>query len=125
MTESKPQHLYSPDQKTLADLATAIDAAHSRVCNHVLQFAIEAGKALIKAKAICPPGEWTDYVHFQCHIYPHTAQRYIRLASNIPLLEQLYLQSDAPVSFSVRGALAALAKPKPKRRKGFKPKGEK
>ncbi len=72
-----------PPSDRLGDLAREINAAHNDVRFHLtsaVRRAIDAGRALIEAKAILPHGRWLPWLKDNCQASERTAQLYMRLA---------------------------------------------
>lgn len=93
----------SPD---LGALAARINRAHELCLGGVrmaVEGAIDAGKALIDAKAQLDHGRWLGWVEANCpHVGARMAQRYMRIARS----------NTSPVTHStITGALEALAAP--------------
>jgi Protein of unknown function (DUF3102) len=75
---------------TLPDLAARINAEHEEVKKalwHGAEHAIEAGKFLLQAKGTVRRGQWLEWVAANCRFSERTAQLYMLLAQERPLLE--------------------------------------
>ena len=98
---------------TLATLAGQINEAHSQCKNSFregTQNAIRAGQLLIEAKALCPRGEWGQWVRDNCEFSNRTAEAYMRVAREMPRLLEAKAQRVADLSF--RETLKLLGAPK-------------
>ncbi len=72
------------------DLAIRINAAHEEVRNSIrrgAEHAITAGRLLLEAKANVGHGNFLEWVSANCNFRPRTAQVYMTMAENFPLLE--------------------------------------
>lgn len=72
------------------DLASRINAAHEEVKNSIrrgAEHAIIAGRLLLEAKANAGHGNFLEWVSANCNFRPRTAQVYMTMAENFPLLE--------------------------------------
>jgi DUF3102 family protein len=105
----------SPDQ--LNKNASLINAAHRAVVSAnrtSIEKAIEAGTMLKACKDGMAHGEWSKWLHDNCHeISEETARLYMRLADpkNAPKLEEAAKQNgNAVADLSVRGAANLLRK---------------
>ena len=107
------------DQKALAvinEYAPKIIEAHKGVQGNattMMEHAIAAGELLIKAKKKVGHGKWAEWVTENCHFSDRTARDYMRMAEH-----KKQIGRDLPIS--ICGALAKLAKPKPKAKKDLK-----
>lgn len=94
-------------QSTLPELAKKInaqvEAAEGRA-RSALQYALDAGQLLNKAKVMVPHGKWNDWLVENCVVAPRTAQAYMRLAKSLPLLTDADAQrvADLPVREAIR-----------------------
>jgi hypothetical protein len=75
-----------------------------------LEHALQAGRLLIEAKALCPHGAWLPWLADHFEGSERTTQAYMRVAERYPELTGPNPQHVADLS--LRGALAALAEPK-------------
>ena len=66
--------------------------------------AIDAGKALIEAKALCGHGHWMPWLRDNCGISDRTARLYMQLAKSD-------LKSATVANMGIKAAAKALAKP--------------
>jgi hypothetical protein len=110
----------------MQELANAIRSADRRAGEQftgAFASCIEAGKALIVAKAQCQHGEWTPFVHDQCQMTMMRAQRYMRIAKAVDQLAQGVVKIDKNgkatrvTPMTQRRALRLLSAPKSVRRK--------
>jgi hypothetical protein len=72
------------------ELADRINAEHEEVkkaFRHGAEHAIEAGRLLVQAKATVRHGQWMEWVAENCLFSERTAQLYMRLAQEWPLVE--------------------------------------
>ena len=72
------------------DLATRINAAHEEVKNSIrrgAEHAIKAGRLLLEAKATVGHGNFLEWIGTNCNFRPRTAQLYMTMADEFPLLE--------------------------------------
>jgi Protein of unknown function (DUF3102) len=95
-------------------LADGIRQQHDLVRTSVTDafaHAIEAGRLLIRAKEVISHGRWLPWLAANCRFAARTAQTYMRLAEQAPVL----LGANAPhvADLTVRRAVALLKKPKP------------
>lgn len=95
----------TPAPTTLDELASIANRAHKRIHlagRDLIEHAIRAGDALLKARARVPHGEWIDWAteHLDMHIT--TAYRYMRIAEH----QDRVLASDAQ---SIETAIQLLA----------------
>jgi len=105
----------------LADLATKIKAAHSKVVGamrNTVRDAIAAGKLLIEAKDRMPYGDWEAWLETQCSVPERTAQLYMQLARGEAVIEaqmgQAGTGSVTVTDLTLRRARALLIKSKDK-----------
>jgi hypothetical protein len=78
--------LVSTDLQGLAD---RINHAHEECASALrrgLRHALEAGRLLLEAKAALPHGAWLPWLRANCKVPERTAQRYMRLARDLPAL---------------------------------------
>jgi len=120
-----PAQAVAPPTPSLDDLTAMIRHSHREAINAVARgawYAIQAGHALIRAKAELKAqrltGMWEDYVAVQCQMPMRTAQHYMYLAKHEDKLRQLVApdaQGDAFISQAQ--ALKLLGAAKKKRRR--------
>ena len=97
----------------LAALAEKINSANhqaNETAKKAVLFAVECGQALIAAKAQVKHGQWGQWLKGNCDIAERTAQSYMKLANDYPLLSESKAQRVADLS--IREAVKELAKPK-------------
>jgi hypothetical protein len=97
--------------KNLDDLAAKIRNAHAAVghaARDVLEHALNAGDALLKAKAAVPHGRWLPWLKSECDLSDRHAERYMLLAQNRVTLAA---NSTRVSDLSLRSALCLLKKP--------------
>jgi hypothetical protein len=99
--------------RELETLAEGIRQQHDLVrasVSDALAHAIEAGRLLIRAKEVISHGRWLPWLAANCRFAARTAQTYMRVAEQEPVL----LGANAPhvADLTVRRALALLKKPK-------------
>ena len=73
----------STQDDDLSALADRIRDEHGAVVNamcHAVAHAINAGEALIQAKAAVPPGDWHRWLQSNCELSRRTALRYMQFA---------------------------------------------
>jgi hypothetical protein len=71
-------------------LVDRINAAHEEVKKALwrgAEQAIEVGRLLLQAKTTVRHGSWLEWIAFNCRFSERTAQLYLRLAQERPLLE--------------------------------------
>jgi hypothetical protein len=93
-----------------ADLAQAIEREHYAAITAVkdaLGHAIRCGELLAQAKAAVEHGEWLPWIEANLPFGDRQARKYMRLAANS---EQIGIENS---DFTIDGALAALATPRP------------
>jgi hypothetical protein len=100
--------------RELETLADGIRQQHDLVRASVTDafaHAIEAGRLLIRAKEFISHGRWLPWLAANCRFAARTAQTYMRLAEQEPVL----LGANAPhvADLTVRRAVALLKKPNP------------
>jgi hypothetical protein len=96
-----------------ASLAQQVAHEHALAKEHAetaLTHAIRCGELLLAGKRRVGHGAWLPWLE-QCGVNERQAQRYVKLYKERDLLK---LKSDACVGFTVRAALKAIAKPKPR-----------
>lgn len=89
----------------LSDLASAIAVEHQLVelhANSAVQHALRCGELLLQAKAQLQHGEWLGWLRDNCHVGTREAQRYMRLAREVPKLPTR--RCDTRVVFAARCA---------------------
>ena len=95
----------------LPDLAAAIDCEHQAAvgaARSAVEHAIECGKLLLEAKTVVGHGAWLGWVKTNCTFGQRTAQGYMRLARELPRLDETNAQRVADLS--LRDALGTLAR---------------
>jgi hypothetical protein len=98
---------------TLSDLAQKINHHHieaERAAKSAVEHAIQAGNYLLIAKAQVKHGEWLPWLEANCEVSERTAQAYMRIARELPKLDEGKAQRVADLS--LRDAMALLAEPK-------------
>jgi len=98
----------------LAHLGTRIAEEHGRAraaATTALGHALAAGDLLIAAKALCGHGAWGGWLADHCDLSERTAQLYMKLARNRPLLAE---KSATVADLGIRQAAALLAAPRPR-----------
>jgi hypothetical protein len=96
-------------KRSLADLATRINAAHKAVSAYMrrgLREAIQTGHLLLEAKARLKHGQWLPWLHKHCDVPERTCHVYMRLAEHEAEIGNVADITD----FTVRGAIALIAK---------------
>jgi hypothetical protein len=86
----------------LSDLAARIREAHERChasLTQGLQHALEAGQLLIQAKERVPHGMWLTWLKSHTGIDERLAQRYMRVARDLPRLSQANTTRVSDLSF--------------------------
>ena len=86
----------------LAELATEINAEHQKVKTAFasgFEHALHAGKLLTEAKKKLPHGDWLPWLERHCNVSKRTAQAYMRLAREVPKLDDENAQRVAHLSF--------------------------
>jgi len=76
---------------SLPDLAAQINAAHAAAttaANAAVQHALNAGQLLIEAKNQTPHGQWLPWLAANCSFSVRTSQAYVRLARELPKLDE-------------------------------------
>ncbi len=108
----------SDNLPALADLANQINAEHE-ACHAAMRASVEhavrAGVLLIEAKAGLPHGEWASWLYANCDFSARTARAYMRLAKELPKLDDEKRQRGAEMP--LREALVSIADPEAKDRK--------
>ena len=95
----------------LQDLVQAIDQEHQAAvgaARSAVEHAIECGKLLFEAKTVVGHGAWLGWVETNCTFGQRTAQGYMRLARELPRLDEANAQRVAHLS--LRDALGTLAR---------------
>jgi len=98
---------------TLPELARTINRAQQNVdslLTEALGHALEAGNALIHAKALVDHGQWQNWLEGNCVVSDRTARSYMRLARELPKLSSEERQRVAVLP--LREAITALATPR-------------
>lgn len=100
----------------LPSLARQINAAVTDAENHArsaMEVALTAGDLLTKAKQQVPHGEWENWLASNCRVAPRTAQSYMRLFKQVPLLEDSKAQrvADLPLREAMRAIATNPEKP--------------
>ncbi len=102
----------------LADLASQINAEH-KACHFAMResikHAVRAGELLIEAKVGLPHGEWAGWIDAHCEFSDRTARAYMRIAKELPKLDEEKRQRVADLP--LREALVSIADPVAKDRK--------
>lgn len=96
-------------------LVGKINGAHDRVETAFLscvKYAQEAGRLLLEVKDKLEHGKFEDWVEANCKFSARTARVYLRLANELPKLDEVNRQRAADLS--LRGVLRLLANPKVK-----------
>ena len=99
-------------QLQLISLAAEINTLHDsaqQAAMTAVQYAAKCGEKLIQAKAACAHGEWLPWLEKNCRISYRHAQRYMRLATELPAL--LSNTTDPSYFNSVEAAIAYLSAP--------------
>jgi Protein of unknown function (DUF3102) len=108
----------SVDLDTLAAEVRTAHAAVDHAARNVVEHAIAAGIALLKAKAAVPHGGWLTWLKSKCDLSERHAERYMLLARNRSALEA----NPTRVSdLSLRGVLQLIGPPKSKTSAPTKP----
>ena len=88
------KHLKKTD---LTDLAKRINQEHQS-CEESLKkglnHALNCGKLLLEAKKLVQHGEWLPWIRDNCQFSERTAQVYMRVTCNVPLLEKTQRVTD-------------------------------
>ena len=95
----------------LQELAQAIGREHQAAVSaarSAVEHAIKCGELLLKAKATVGHGGWLAWVETNCTFGQRTAQGYMRLARELPRLDEANAQRVADLS--LRDALGTLAR---------------
>ena len=100
----------------LPSLAKRINAAIIEAEGHArsaMDTALTAGALLIEAKQQVAHGEWENWLASNCQVAPRTAQSYMRLFKQLPLLEDSKAQrvADLPLREVMRAIATDPAKP--------------
>ncbi|MFC0711510.1 DUF3102 domain-containing protein [Azorhizophilus paspali] len=101
-----------PAEASLATLAASINRCireAESAARTAVELAIEAGQQLNSAKDQVPHGQWESWLSENVKAVPRTAQAYMRLAREVPLLsaEEAQRVADLPL----REAMKAIATP--------------
>jgi hypothetical protein len=97
-------------KRSLADLATKINAAHKSVITYMrrgLQDAINTGHLLLEAKARLKHGQWLPWLRKHCEVPERTANHYMRLAEHEVEIET---NPKFIADLTITGAIALMAK---------------
>ena len=97
----------------LPDLATAINTQHQAVetsLRSAVEHATKAGDLLLQAKASVKHGEWLPWLSANCSMSERTARNYMRLAKELPKLDDEKRQRVADLP--MREALQVVGKVK-------------
>ncbi len=89
MSDAKPFEI-APAPLGADDLAARINAAHEEVKNSIrrgAEHAIKAGRLLLEAKANVGHGNFLKWIGANCNFRVRTAQLYMTMAEELPLLE--------------------------------------
>ena len=113
----------------MKSIETAVPSAAQRInelhrlaetnAREAMAYALEAGNLLLQIKAELPHGTWENWLTAHCEIAVRTAQAYMRLAKQFPLLDESKAQrvADLPVREAIRAiATNPTAAPKANRR---------
>ena len=99
------------NEVVLDNLAQRINAEHEAcrdAATAAVEHAVRAGELLIEAKAGLTHGDWTSWLEVKCSFADRTARAYMRLARELPKLDEGNRQRVADLSF--REALKAVAR---------------
>ena len=91
--------------QNLAMQINAEDCACKESARASLQHAINAGKYLLEAKAICAHGTFGNWLNQNCTVSERTAQVYMRIARGLPMLES---KAQRVADLSLRDAIELL-----------------
>jgi hypothetical protein len=72
---------------SLSDRINAAHAASLAMANNALDHAMRCGDLLAEAKAVCGHGHWAEWVAKNCTFSLRTAQQYLRMSKNRPVIE--------------------------------------
>ncbi len=92
-------------------LASRINEAHQECENSArsaIQYAVEAGRALLDAKEQVEHGAWYSWLDANCECSPRTAQRYMRVCQRLPEIEA---KATRVSDLSLREGLKLLTNP--------------
>ena len=102
-----------PAPASLPDLAADIRRAHASCVDAFgrgLRHAVEAGTLLIRAKGQVPHGAWLTWLATHCELSDRLAQKYMRVARDLPKLEAADPANTPRVAdLSLRQALDLIA----------------
>ncbi len=92
------------DLATLAERINASHRASQSAARSVVEHAVKAGELLNEAKAAVPHGQWAVWLGKNCEFSERTAQLYMRLARELPNLDEAKAQrvADLPLRDVVR-----------------------
>lgn len=111
MSDNLPEIKVMPSVSDLPTLAKRINEEHAAVTLAItegLQHAMTAGDLLLEAKAKVKHGQWLPWLRENCAISERTAQLYMRVARERPMLE---MKSATVADLTLRGAADELATP--------------
>jgi hypothetical protein len=113
-----------PQDLALPNLAKQINAAIAQAEGHArsaMDTALAAGALLVQAKQQVPHGEWESWLASNCQVAPRTAQSYMRLFKQVPLLEESKAQrvADLPLREVMRAIATSPNKPPTHSESGF------
>jgi hypothetical protein len=97
---------------TLESIADRINEQHTRAVEHAgkaIEHACRAGEWLIEAKRQVRHGEWQAWLADNVRFSDRTARGYMRVAKNLPKLEE---NGNGVADLPLREALAHLAEPR-------------
>jgi hypothetical protein len=95
------------DLHALADRIRAAHQAVGHAAHSVLEHAMAAGDALLKAKAALEHGEWLPWLEHECDLKERTAQNYMALAK---ARARLAANPQRVAGLGVRGALELIGR---------------
>lgn len=105
-----------------AELAAAVRKYHNDVqtsLTRALDYALDAGDALLELKRSVAHGQWTPFVERECGLNIRVAQNYMSLARNRTLIEEANANGDALLN--ITGALQLIATPQAAAAEGARP----
>jgi len=105
--------ILSVNSTSLSTLASQINSEHKKCEDSLragLAHAMRVGELLIKAKTAADHGDWSAWIDANCEFSQRLAQKYMRVARQLPKLEEK-LGANAPrvADLSFRQALYAVA----------------
>jgi hypothetical protein len=83
-------HRPASNEDDLDDLASTIRTAHegvTRAAANMIEFALTAGDALLRAKETVGHGKWLPWLKTKCDLGERTAQRYMAIAGARAVIE--------------------------------------